>query len=282
MLWTGIMFLTLIVSIGLFAFQVFFSKQMDPSLFFTIGGLLLIGLLLLFRRFIIRMESKKNDELGLGKLAQINLSRNKGRSLTVVILFALGTFIVVSTGSNKLDLFANAQNKTSGTGGFLYFAETTMPVLFDINNPQKRAEEGIFEDFNAVQFRKVEGDDASCLNLNRVSQPAILGVDPEALQGRFSFAAKMKELGETDPWQVLNQTFDDGTVPAIADQTVIQWGLGKKVGDVLLYQNELGDTLRLKLIAGTSTVHFPGICNYFKPELFEELSYQQWFIHFLN
>ena len=98
-----------------------------------------------------------------------------------------------------------------------------MPVLFDLNNPEKRAEEGIFEAFNAVQFRKVEGDDASCLNLNRTTQPAILGVDPEALQERFSFAAKMNELGDEDSWQALNKTFDDGTIPAIADQTVIQW-----------------------------------------------------------
>ncbi len=256
--WNAIMFVTLIVSVAIFIYQVFFSKQMDSSLFFIIGGLLLIGLMLLFRRFIIRLENRKKNELGLGRLAQLNLSRNKGRSLTVVILFALGTFIVISTGSYKMDLFANAQKKSSGTGGFLYFAETTMPVLFDLNNQEKRAEEGIFEEFNAVQLRKVEGDDASCLNLNRISQPAILGVDAEALQGRFSFAAKMKELGDKDPWQVLNQTFDDGTIPAIADQTVIQWGLGKKVGDVLFYQNELGDTLRLKLIAGTTPSIFQG------------------------
>jgi len=165
---------------------------------------------------------------------------------------------VVSTGSNKLDLFTNAQEKTSGTGGFLFFAESTIPVLFDINNTEKRAEEGIFEDFTAIQFSKVEGDDASCLNLNRISQPAILGVEPEMLHDRFSFATKMKEFEETDLWTALNQTFDDGTIPAIADQTVIQWGLGMKVGDILLYQNELGDTLRLKLIAGTTPSIFQG------------------------
>jgi ABC-type antimicrobial peptide transport system permease subunit len=258
LIWNGVMILTLVASLGIFVFQIFFSKQMNTSLFFTTGGLLLIGLLLLFRLFIIKLERNNNTELGLGKMAQLNLSRNKGRSLTVVILFALGTFIVVSTGSNKLDLFANAQNKSSGTGGFLYFAETTMPVLFDLNNPEKRAEEGIFEDFSAVQFRKVEGDDASCLNLNRISQPAILGVDAKMLQGRFSFATKIKELGDDEPWLALNKMFDDGTIPAIADQTVIQWGLGMKVGDVLLYQNELGDTLRLKLIAGTTPSIFQG------------------------
>ena len=250
--------LSLISGIAIFVMQVFVSKQMDTSLFFISGTLLLLGLLLLFRKMIIRSEAKRQNTIGLQRMAQMNLARNKGRSLTVVILFALGTFIVVSTGSNKLDLFASAQNKTSGTGGFLYFAETTMPVLYNLNDKEKRAEEGISQDFTAVQFRKVEGDDASCLNLNRTSQPVILGVDPQALKGRFSFAAKMKGLGDIDPWMALDQTYDDGTIPAIADQTVIQWGLGKKEGDVLLYQNELGDTLRLKLIAGTKPSIFQG------------------------
>jgi ABC-type antimicrobial peptide transport system permease subunit len=232
------------------------SEQLDPSLFFLSGGLMLLGLLLLFRS-ILKGKKGMDSELGFGKLAKINLSRNISRSLTIVILFALGTFLVVSTGSNKLDLFANAQDKSSGTGGYQFFAETTMPVLFDVNDENKRAEEGIYEDFKVVQFRKLEGDDASCLNLNRIAQPAVLGVDAEELSGRFSFAAKLKGL-EKDPWKILEESFDDGTIPAIADQTVIQWGLGMKVGDILLYQNELGDTLRLKLIAGTTPSIFQG------------------------
>ncbi|WP_346861290.1 FtsX-like permease family protein [uncultured Draconibacterium sp.] len=253
--------LALLLSLGLalllFIFQLF-AAQLNPGMFFLSGGLMLLGLLLLFRKVLERMEGRKSSEIKMGKLAQINLSRNKSRSLTVVILFALGTFLVVSTGSNKLDLFANAQEKSSGTGGFMYFAETTMPVLFDINDTVKRAEEGIYEDFNVVQLRKLEGDDASCLNLNRIAQPAVLGVDAENLKGRYSFAARLKELGDTEPWQLLDTEFEDGTIPAIADQTVIQWGLGMKVGDVLLYQNETGDTLRLKLIAGTTPSIFQG------------------------
>ncbi|WP_167605489.1 FtsX-like permease family protein [Maribellus sediminis] len=233
------------------------AGKLEPSMFFTSGALLLLGLLLLFRKVLRRIAKTGSNEPTIFTLIKANLGRNLSRSLTVVILFALGTFIVVSTGSNKLDLFANAQNKTSGTGGFLYFAETTVPVLFDINDPQKKAQEGIFESFDVVQFRKVDGDDASCLNLNRIAQPAILGVDPEALADRFSFAVKEKEV-EGDPWLALDTDLDDGTIPAIADQTVIQWGLGKKVGDVIQYQNELGDTLNLKLIAGTTPSIFQG------------------------
>lgn len=233
------------------------SENLNPTMFFLSGGASLAGLLLLFRFILIRLELRKTNIKRLTNLASINLSRNISRSLTVVILFALGTFLVVSTGSNKLDLFANSQEKSSGTGGFLFFAETTMPVLFDINSEEKRTDEGIYEEFDVVQFRKVDGDDASCLNLNRIAQPAILGVNPEELFGRFSFASNIKEFKE-EPWQILENDFDDGTIPAIADQTVIQWGLGMKVGDILLYQNEVGDTLKLKLVAGTTPSIFQG------------------------
>ncbi|MBT3382692.1 MAG: FtsX-like permease family protein [Prolixibacteraceae bacterium] len=253
-----VMYASIVISVVIFVKQVFLSEQLNPSLFFLTGGLLLIGLLMIFGKILVRLEHRKQAAFGFGKLAQLNLTRNKGRSLTVIILFALGTFLVVSTGSNKLDLVANSSDKSSGTGGFNFFAETTIPVLFNINDADKRAEEGIYTDFNAVQLRKVEGDDASCLNLNRIAQPALLGVDAELLQGRFSFATQFKEIGDEEPWEVLNQKFDDGTIPAIADQTVIQWGLGMKVGDILMYQNELGDTLRLKLIAGTTPSIFQG------------------------
>ncbi|WP_347840252.1 ABC transporter permease [uncultured Draconibacterium sp.] len=258
---TGILYkIVLYLSLGVAAgvsVSELLAAQLNPSMFFLSGGLLLLGLLLLFRQIILKQDLQEETEFRLSILARINLSRNINRSLTVVVLFALGTFLVVSTGSNKLDLFANANEKSSGTGGFLYFAETTMPVLFDINAGEKRAEEGMYETFDVVQFRKVEGDDASCLNLNRIAQPAVLGVDPENLEGRFAFAATLNGIKE-DPWRMLDMDFDDGTIPAIADQTVIQWGLGMKVGDVLLYQNELGDTLRLKLIAGTTPSIFQG------------------------
>ncbi len=253
-----LMWTALVIPVVILFMQLLRPGALKPMFFFLSGGLLLLGLLLAFRKLLLGMEVHKSGKIRLERFSRLNLARNRGRSLTVVILFALGTFLVISTGSYKLDLFANAQDKSSGTGGFLYFAETTMPVLYNLNDPEKRAEEGIYEDFTAIQFRKVEGDDASCLNLNRIAQPAILGVDPEALSGRFSFATRMKGLDAEDPWKALYESLEDGSIPAIADQTVIQYGLGKKVGDELLYQNEKGDTLRLKLIAGTTPSIFQG------------------------
>ncbi len=253
-----LMWISLVVPVPLVLIQFFFQDAINPILFFISGALILAGLLLVYRKILIALNVQKTGKIRLEKFFQLNLARNRGRSMTVVALFALGTFLVISTGSYKLDLFASSGDKSSGTGGYLYFAQTTMPVLYNLNDTEKRAEEGINEDFSAVQFRLVEGDDASCLNLNRIAQPAILGVNAEDLSGRFSFSTRMKGFETIDPWLLLNEVLDDGSVPAIADQTVIQWGLGKKVGDELLYQNELGDTLRLKLIAGTTPSIFQG------------------------
>jgi len=105
-------------------------------------------------------------------------------------------------------------------------------------------------DYSFVQFRKNDGDDASCLNLNRVSNPVLLGVDPALMEGRFSFVATTPDLDPARPWGSLEKELDGGLIPAIADQTVIQWGLGKKPGDTIFYQSETGDTLRIKLIGG--------------------------------
>lgn len=254
----ALMWILFVIPIILLITQLARMEALNPAFFFLSGGLLLIGMLFAFRNLLIRMEEPIPGKIRLERLPGLNLARNRNRSLTVVILFAMGTFLVISTGSYKLDLFSNAQDKSSGTGGYLFFAETTMPVLYNVNDPVRRAEAGFTEDFSAVQFRLVEGDDASCLNLNRIEQPAILGVNPADLAGRFTFATQMKGLQIEDPWLFLNESREDGFVPAIADQTVIQWGLGKKIGDVLLYQNEEGDTLRLKLIAGTIPSIFQG------------------------
>ncbi len=253
----------------LLLWQLMAGEGRNASMFFVAGGLLLPGLLLWADFWLSFYRNPANGganaqgertpgELTTGRLIRRNLSRNRGRSLTVIILFALGTFLVVSTGANRQDMFADAGKKTSGAGGFHYFAETSVPVLFDLNDPSRRATEGLPASFRSVQFHRVDGDDASCLNLNRISNPAILGVGTGQLTGRFSFSTRTEDLDPEDPWSSLEKELPGGVVPAIADQTVIQWGLGMKVGDTLMYQNETGDTLRLKLIGGLAPSVFQG------------------------
>ena len=110
------------------------------------------------------------------------------------------------------------------------------------------------------QFRVKEGDDASCLNLNRVTHPQLIGVMPEELATRkaFTFAGMTDEVDPDNPWMVLEKKLPDGTIPAVADLSVIVWGLGKAVGDVLTYSDEKGETFRLKLVGGLANSVFQG------------------------
>jgi ABC-type antimicrobial peptide transport system permease subunit len=98
------------------------------------------------------------------------------------------------------------------------------------------------------------------LNLNRVSHPQLLGVDPAALskRGAFTFAKIMDAVDPDDPWSVLTREFPDGVVPAVADNTVILWGLGKKVGDTLIYQDETGASFPVQLVGGLANSVFQG------------------------
>jgi putative ABC transport system permease protein len=233
------------------------SGNQNAGSFFMAGGLLLMASILFLYRLLSGNIKESTSRLTTGRLIVQNLRLNRVRSLTVIILLAIGTYLVVSTGLNRQDLFGNARDPKSGTGGFLFWVESTLPVLHNLNDPGYRKKEGFTENFNVVQMSVAEGDDASCLNLNRISNPRILGLDASLLKDRFSAQTMLTKNGENDPWKLLKIKSDD-CIPAIADQTVIQWGLGKKVGDTITYQNALGEQIHLRLIAGLASSVFQG------------------------
>ncbi len=245
---------------GLFLLGLQFINRevVNESVFFLAGGLFLISGLTAFYSKLKLPISDKPGSLSFFNLAIRNLHRNPVRSLIVVILFSLGSFLVLTTGSNRKDLFKNADSLSSGTGGYLFYSESTAPVLYNLNLPEVRYEFGLDSDYEFVQFRKSEGDDASCLNLNKISTPTILGVDPEKLEGRFSFVTSTDFLDENSPWKSLNRELSSRLVPAIADETVIKWSLGMKVGDTLKYLDSNGEELNLLLIGGLAPSIFQG------------------------
>jgi ABC-type lipoprotein release transport system permease subunit len=230
--------------------QVLSDGPFSELVFLMAGGLLFVSFILFTDQLLRIPRPGRSVNFSLNQLVQRNIAGNRQRSLTIILLFAMGTFSVVLTGSNRRNPQRETNDESGGTGGFQYFAEATIPILHDLNNPGVRFESGLEGDYSFVQFRKNDGDDASCLNLNRVSNPVLLGVDPALMEGRFSFVASTPDLDPSRPWGSLEKELEGGLIPAIADQTVIQWGLGKKAGDTLYYQSETGDTLRIKLIAG--------------------------------
>jgi hypothetical protein len=202
--------------------------------------------------------------LTLIQLGLRNIFRRKKRALTLIGLLAGGLFIVFMVGANRHGAITDPDKRSSGTGGFAFFAETALPVLYDLNTQNGREFYGLEEvqeqDMQVVPFRVKDGDDASCLNLNRVIQPRLLGVDAKLLAGRESFTFSTIAVDyshQENPWLLLNHPNED-VIPAIADETVIIWGLGKAVGDTLIYQDEAGKNFKIKLVAGLANSVFQG------------------------
>ncbi len=250
--------LPVIMALGLIGSQLLRMEAVNATLFFAAGGLLLVSAVFFFIWYLKRLQHSVSSEIQLSRLSWKNALRNRTRSLSIVILFAIGAFLVVSTGSNRKDLFSNSEDPSSGTGGFLYYAESTIPVLLQLNNTEVKYEFGLGEGYSFVQFRKATGDDASCLNLNKIINPQVLGVDPVMLEGRYSFVTGTAYLDETQPWNSLEQELPGGLIPAIMDETAIKWGLGLKVGDTLHYVNSNGGTMDLLLIGGLAPSVFQG------------------------
>lgn len=247
-----------VIAVALIVSQLLSGEVVNVSLFFSAGGLLLLSAILFFYWFLSRTVTGTKGVIDMRRLSMKNARRNLTRSMSIVILFAIGAFLVITTGSNRKDLFSNALEKESGTGGFLYYAESTAPVLKQLNDPAVRYEYGLNEGYSIVQLRKADGDDASCLNLNKIVNPQVLGVDPQRLDGRFSFVTRTGYLDDTHPWLSLEKQLPEGLIPAIADETVIKWGLGLAVGDTLYYTNSNGGEMRLLLIGGLAPSIFQG------------------------
>ncbi len=237
----------LLLIIGLFRMH-----SVGPTWFFSAGTLLLLGFILLAVRILRYRTVAPNRIFTLGSLGKSNIWRNRNRSLSVILLFSIGIFMVVAIGANKKG------PEAAGTGRFLFYLETTVPIPENLNDPLVRAKYGLETPSDFVQMKMLEGDDASCLNLNRVSNPPLLGVPSGAFEGRFSFAAETSGKFKEDPWRALDQELPGGAIPAIADQTVIQWGLGLKLGDTLKYKAESGDTIKIVLVAGLTNSIFQG------------------------
>ncbi len=87
-----------------------------------------------------------------------------------------------------------------------------------------------------TRFRLRQGDDASCLNLYRPTNPTLIAPEQGFIEaGRFSFSASIadSDAERGNPWLLLRRQFDDGAVPVIADATSLQYVLHAGVGDTM-------------------------------------------------
>ncbi len=243
----------LLSSLFLLFFKGFRNGEINPEYFLISGFGLLPGLIFLTDWLTRKLTSgKTSTKFTLGRFTLHRMASERSRNMMIISFLATGIFMVFSTGLNRKEVTKNSEKASSGTGGFNYFLETSIPILTNPETPNGRMELDLPEEAIIVPFQVRRGDDASCLNLNRILQPEIIACNPALFDRRsaFSFVSSSSELDPIHPWLSLEQTLEGGLLPAIADQGVIQWGMGKSVGDTLFYKDEEGRELRLKLIGG--------------------------------
>jgi len=237
------------------------GQEANPAAFFGAGSLFLVGSLMLLGRSLSRegamAEKARTGPLRLAGWIWRGCARRRRRSLAVVALLGGGVFLVSSIGVFRLDANRHPWKRSSGTGGFALVGQSTLPIVKDLNTSQGREDFGLdhrdLEGVAIVPFRVREGDDASCLNLNRAQKPRLLGVDPELLRqrGAFTFVKAMRGQDLAKGWGLLHGEGDD-EVPAVGDAASIQWALGKKVGDTLDYVDEWGRPFRVRLVGAVA------------------------------
>lgn len=235
--------------------------------FFFAGMLLLVAGLWAVRNQLHRAPRVTLEPArSLGVFARRAPARQPARSLATIALLAVATFLIVAIAAYRLDATRDAAARSAGTGGFALYAESTLPIIQDLNT--RKGQE--FYALNPhqlthtrfVSFRVHDGDEASCLNLSRAGHPRLLGVHPADLadRGAFTFTGVAPGSDRWAGWKLLQVTLPTPAtnlpqipeIPAIGDAQSIEWALNKSLGGTLEYIDERGQPFRLRLIAAVA------------------------------
>lgn len=252
----------LVLIVTAVAFFVLFVLSMLPeeqgtALSFVAGAILLVVMILSWRQFYLRGKGSKG-------LSRIYYSFYPSNAVTPILFIAAGIFAVFITAVNRKNFDAGSVERSSGTGGYHLWMESALPVAEDLNLQQGRKDLGIddetFAGVSFIQMKRSPGNDASCLNLNHITAPPLLGVDPDEFisDGAFSFAKSIQKEKSAAAWQMLEETTGSSAIYGIADQTVLDWGLKIGVGDTLVLRAENGQPLSIIIAAGLQSSVFQG------------------------
>lgn len=235
----------------------------EQGLFFGAGFLMTLAGVALCAILIRRFLRPARMLTSLGALGRQNTVRRRGRSLAVIGLMAAGVFMVTAINSFRLDGARGAERRSSGTGGFAYVGESTLPIYEDLNGTAGRKKFGldaIPQAFSLLSLRVSDGEDASCLNLNRAQHPRLLGVDVETIARlspfHFTAQAASPPHGQS-PWRALRSESveEDGlpVIPGIINQNTAVYALHKSIGETVRYETVSGQAFAVRLVGFLET-----------------------------
>jgi ABC-type antimicrobial peptide transport system permease subunit len=211
--------------------------------FFLVGLLLLTGCISGLAAWLNADRAVAVRGEGFAALARLglrNAARHRGRSILTASLIASAAFVIVAVASGRRNPELETPRKESGNGGFTLVAQSSQPVLYDINTTEGRGklrldqlpaeQQRLLDSMHVVPFRVRPGEDASCLNLYQTRLPTILGVPPDVIevfdkQERFRFADT-----PAHPWKLLQEELPHGRIPVLGDMNTLMFSLKKGIG----------------------------------------------------
>lgn len=244
--------------------------------FFLAGFSWLAAFLLLLRRILRGRGEAESHKYAIGSIRQLafaNASRNPQRSVLTTTLIALATFVIVAVGAGRRNPVSEQPDVNSGNGGFRLVAESSLPVLFDLNTTEGREklqldltdETSLPAETVVHSFRVRPGEDASCLNLFQTSLPTLLGATDEFIdRGGFRFADTPSEkpwaqLREQLPPREMGEGQTLPVIPVLGDLNTLQFSLKKRIDDVILFPNEQTPTHVLQISGMLDSSIFQGV-----------------------
>ena len=254
---------------------------------FVGGGMLLLVAILIFVYDVLRrsVRKKQHSDLSVGslmELARSNASRAPLRSTLTIGLMATASFLIVAIAAFRL------QPTDEGTGGFDLVADSAQPLFEDLADEKVQlgllgTDASKVTGSTFVTCRVRAGQDASCNNLYRASEPTVIGIPSRSSAdlGGFHFYASGKPNDGENAWDLLARDAagtEDDPIPMILDQNTAMWSLQMYLGvgerTSFTYDNHTlhfevvglleNSLLQGRLMIGESNFqkHFPDISGY--------------------
>jgi putative ABC transport system permease protein len=228
---------------------------------FVVVGIIFIGTAAIWGDYLIcRKGSVLSGNFTTGKLIWSTLYANKKQAILSFLTLAIGVFIVFSVGLNRKG-FADSSQLRTGTGGYTLWCESSVPVYHNMAThagKDKLSLTALPESTGILQCFRHSADDASCLNLNKVTTPTVLGVNMNELStSEFQIEQNIYSLDREGVFRQM-QTHTGNIYPALVDATVLTWSLMINLGDTLWYESDRGQNIGLQIAGTLSNSIFQG------------------------
>ena len=211
-------------------------------------------------------RSKGNLQLSAFSFQRSTFKYYRRQHRLSFITLALGVLTVFAVGVNRPDF---SHSSESATGGYQYYGESRIPLQYDLNTTAGRHHlhlDDLPSNLRFLQLPKHTEDEASCMNLNRVATPSVLGMSSEEMQ---SFGIDISEVEgvkykvDSVKWnceadELANKEESKCIIPIAVDSEALLWSMMKKVGDTLSYHASDGRKVNVVIAAEYPTGIFHG------------------------